>query len=171
MKTSRPITISDIVAATGLSRATIDRVINNRSGVHPRTEAHVRRVLSQLETERSPTAETRLESAKDLKFGLVVQAGQAFTRSLLTELEKFPDPAFAGFQANPMMKRSISSERSAAIETASPSLRRTPSQSGLPFRVCEPPENRLWPWSPTSTRIPVLPTSASTIVRQVRLPV
>lgn len=97
MKTSRPITISDIVAATGLSRATIDRVINNRSGVHPRTEAHVRRVLSQLETERSPTAETRLESAKDLKFGLVVQAGQAFTRSLLTELEKFPDPAFAGF--------------------------------------------------------------------------
>jgi LacI family transcriptional regulator len=97
MKTSRPITISDIVAATGLSRATIDRVINNRSGVHPRTEAHVRRVLSELQNERSPTAETKLDSAKGLKFGLIVQAGQAFTHSLLTEVQKFPDPAFAGF--------------------------------------------------------------------------
>jgi len=97
MKTSRPITISDIVAATGLSRATVDRVINNRSGVHPRTEAHVRRVLHELENERSPAAETGLDSAKGLKFGLIVQAGQAFAHSLLTEVEEFSQSAFAGF--------------------------------------------------------------------------
>jgi hypothetical protein len=35
MKTHLPVRINDIAAATGLSRATIDRVMNKRLGVHP----------------------------------------------------------------------------------------------------------------------------------------
>lgn len=107
MKTSGPITISDIVAATGLSRATVDRVINNRPGVHPRTEAYVRRVLSQLENGlvlgslgeggKSSGPPAKLDSAKRFKFGLIVQAGQAFTKSLLSEVQRLPEAAFPGF--------------------------------------------------------------------------
>jgi len=46
MNVQRRISITEIVAATGLSRATVDRVLNKRSGVHPRTQAHVLRVLA-----------------------------------------------------------------------------------------------------------------------------
>jgi LacI family transcriptional regulator, galactose operon repressor len=112
MKTAGPITIGDIMAATGLSRATIDRVLNNRSGVHPRTRAHVLRVLSQLEDGpvlrspgeggRSPDGQANVDSATRFKFGLVVQAGQAFTQSLLNEAQRLAhtrlsDATFDGF--------------------------------------------------------------------------
>jgi LacI family transcriptional regulator len=95
MKKLGPITMNDIMAATGLSRATIDRVLNRRSGVHPRTVAHVLRVLSQLENGRSPSAQTNLGLQTRSKFGLVVQAGQAFTQSLLNEVQRLVDAGLA----------------------------------------------------------------------------
>lgn len=109
MKTSSgPITINDIMTATGLSRATIDRVLNKRAGVHPRTRAHVLRVLAQLENgpvpsgllkpakgQRLPDAEANSTSATQFNFGLIVQAGQAFTQSLLNQLRALAYPRFA----------------------------------------------------------------------------
>lgn len=45
----RRATLNEIVEASGLSRATVDRVINNRPGVHPRTRDLVARVVAELE--------------------------------------------------------------------------------------------------------------------------
>jgi LacI family transcriptional regulator len=85
-----PITINDIVAATGLSRATIDRVLNKRPGVHPRTQAHVLRVLARLENDGQSGQPEHfvLERRGAYRFGIVVQAGATFTRSVLDTVEK-----------------------------------------------------------------------------------
>lgn len=54
------VSISDIVRESGLSRATVDRVIHNRDGVHPRTKAQVELAMTRLtavlvpESERPP---------------------------------------------------------------------------------------------------------------------
>lgn len=45
----RRATLNEIVEASGLSRATVDRVVNNRPGVHPRTRDLVARVVAELE--------------------------------------------------------------------------------------------------------------------------
>ncbi|MGA8658776.1 MAG: hypothetical protein WB586_21785, partial [Chthoniobacterales bacterium] len=80
-----PVSITEIVAATGLSRATVDRVLNKRPGVHPRTQAHVLRVLTHLENngqagQQEPFA---LHKREAVRIGIVVQAGAAFARSVL----------------------------------------------------------------------------------------
>lgn len=48
----RRVRINEIVALTGLSRATIDRVLNDRPGVHPRTRELV--AAAQAKLERMP---------------------------------------------------------------------------------------------------------------------
>jgi LacI family transcriptional regulator len=84
-----PITINEIVAATGLSRATVDRVLNKRPGVHPRTQAHVLRVLAHLENNGQSVLQEpfALEGREAHRFGIVVQAGETFTRSVLESVE------------------------------------------------------------------------------------
>jgi LacI family transcriptional regulator len=93
MNVQRRISISEIVAATGLSRATVDRVLNKRSGVHPRTQAHVLRVLARLENDGQPWRQEpfALEKRESYRFGIVVQAGQTFTRSVLDNVQKLKD--------------------------------------------------------------------------------
>jgi LacI family transcriptional regulator, galactose operon repressor len=89
-----PISINDIVAATGLSRATVDRVLNKRPGVHPRTQAHVLRVLAHLENNGQSALQEPfvLFSGREAhRFGIVIQAGETFTRSLLDSVEKIKD--------------------------------------------------------------------------------
>jgi LacI family transcriptional regulator len=88
-----PITINEIVAATGLSRATVDRVLNKRPGVHPRTQAHVLRVLAHLENNGQSVLQEpfALEGREAHRFGIVVQAGETFTRSVLESVEKIKD--------------------------------------------------------------------------------
>lgn len=44
----RRVTVSDIMQETGLSRATVDRVLNGRGSVHPRTRAVVEETLRRL---------------------------------------------------------------------------------------------------------------------------
>src|SRR5262245_33448611 len=84
-----PVSINDIVAASGLSRATVDRVLNKRAGVHPRTQAHVLRTIAHLENNgRTPMS---APSAFDLRgthrFGIIVQAGDTFTRSIIERVK------------------------------------------------------------------------------------
>lgn len=90
MNIQRRISISEIVAATGLSRATVDRVLNKRPGVHPRTHAHVLRVLARLESDGQPRLEeTFAFKRRDAhRFGIVIQAGETFTRSVLDTVQK-----------------------------------------------------------------------------------
>jgi LacI family transcriptional regulator len=93
MNVRGPISINEIVAATGLSRATVDRVLNKRPGVHPRTQAHVLRVLAHLENngqagQQEPFA---LEKREAVRFGIVVQAGETFRRTVLETVLKMKD--------------------------------------------------------------------------------
>ena len=93
MSVQRPIRINEIVAATGLSRATVDRVLNKRPGVHPRTQAHVLRVLARLENNGQPGLEEPfgLERRETYRFGIVVHAGETFTKSVLNMVQKLQD--------------------------------------------------------------------------------
>ena len=46
--------IADIVRESGISRATIDRVLNDRPGVHPRTRSAVERAIAKLTESEGP---------------------------------------------------------------------------------------------------------------------
>ena len=84
-----PVSINEIVAATGLSRATVDRVLNKRPGVHPRTQAHVLRVLARLENGGEPGLQESfsLQKREAHRFAIVVQAGETFRRSVLETVQ------------------------------------------------------------------------------------
>jgi LacI family transcriptional regulator len=88
MNVQRRISITEIVAATGLSRATVDRVLNKRPGVHPRTQAHVLRVLARLENDGQPLQQEPLAQENSYRFGMVLQAGETFVRSVLDTVQK-----------------------------------------------------------------------------------
>jgi LacI family transcriptional regulator len=91
MNIQRRVRIGEIAAATGLSRATVDRVLNKRPGVHPRTHAHVLRVLAQLEGNGQPSLGRPADFEKREALGIVVQAGETFTRSVLDMAQKLKD--------------------------------------------------------------------------------
>jgi LacI family transcriptional regulator len=91
MNIQRRVRIGEIAAATGLSRATVDRVLNKRAGVHPRTHAHVLRVLAQLEGNGQPSLGRPADFEKRDAVGIVVQAGETFTRSVLDMAQKLKD--------------------------------------------------------------------------------
>ena len=90
MRSRGPVSINEIVAATGLSRATVDRVLNKRAGVHPRTQAHVLRVLARLENGGEPGLQESfsLQKREAHRFAIVVQAGETFRRSVLETVQK-----------------------------------------------------------------------------------
>lgn len=44
----RRVTVADIMRETGLSRATVDRVLNGRAKVHDRTRAVVEETMARL---------------------------------------------------------------------------------------------------------------------------
>jgi LacI family transcriptional regulator len=87
-----PLTIDDIAKASGLSRATVDRVLNERSKVRPRTREHVLRTIETLQGEGGP-ADPRLLRGRgrpaDLQcVALIIQASAPFTQALLKEIER-----------------------------------------------------------------------------------
>ncbi len=79
----RRATLNEIVEASGLSRATVDRVINNRPGVHPRTRDLVARVVVELE-KNAASASAAIPSAPVASkyFQLCIQGGAAFADEL-----------------------------------------------------------------------------------------
>lgn len=83
MRQPRP-PLKEIMRVTGLSRATVDRALNGRHGVHVRTQAAVDAALLQLaeDAEASNSAASR-EHIRHYK--AVVQIGDAFTQSLVEE--------------------------------------------------------------------------------------
>jgi len=79
---SRP-TLKQLMELTQLSRATIDRALNDRPGVHPRTRSAVEAALRQLgegDGETLPAASRTSSNA--LRVRLLFQAGDAFTAEL-----------------------------------------------------------------------------------------
>src|SRR3984893_11897732 len=89
MRTKARPTIDEIAKASGVSRATVDRVLHQRPGVDPRTRDLIHGALIQLEQAYSqallPTARN---TGTKRRFGLIIQAGRAFSRSLMEMLEE-----------------------------------------------------------------------------------
>jgi LacI family transcriptional regulator len=87
-----PLTIDAIARASGVSRATVDRVINGRSKVSPRTREHVLKAIETLQGEGGPTEPTSLAGRgrpTDLqRVGLIIQASPPFTQAVLEEVER-----------------------------------------------------------------------------------
>ncbi|CAD6554412.1 hypothetical protein LMG27952_05620 [Paraburkholderia hiiakae] len=79
---SRP-TLKQLMELTQLSRATIDRALNDRPGVHPRTRSAVEAALRQLGASDDPALPVASRAASNaLRVRLLLQAGDAFTAEL-----------------------------------------------------------------------------------------
>jgi len=92
MRTRARPSIDEIAKLSRASKATVDRVLHGRAGVHPRTRDKVHQALAQLEAEYEAIASKRpgtsSSSQNPQRFGFVIQAGQAFTEFFLSALEK-----------------------------------------------------------------------------------
>jgi LacI family transcriptional regulator len=92
MRTRARPSIDEIAKLSCCSKATVDRVLHGRPGVHPRTREKVNEALAQLEAEYEHRALKPLgassASQTPQRFGFIIQAGQAFTESFLTAIEK-----------------------------------------------------------------------------------
>ncbi|GJH17669.1 substrate-binding domain-containing protein [Caballeronia novacaledonica] len=75
---ARP-TLKELMEATQLSRATIDRALNDRPGVHPRTKHAVAIALEQLSGRVPVSSPSKHIGRGTLNFSLILQAGDAFT--------------------------------------------------------------------------------------------
>ena len=88
---ARP-SFDEIAKLSSCSKATVDRVLHGRPGVHPRTREKVNKALAQLEAEyenRIPKPfGTPSTSQNSKRLGFIIQSGQAFTESFLTAIEK-----------------------------------------------------------------------------------
>jgi LacI family transcriptional regulator len=79
---SRP-TLKQLMELTQLSRATIDRALNDRPGVHPRTRIAVEAALRQLGASAAELVPvTPRAPSTALRVRLLLQAGDAFTAEL-----------------------------------------------------------------------------------------
>lgn len=72
----RRVTVADIMRETGLSRATVDRVLNGRGRVHPRTKRVIEETLARLQ---SPAD---LSSSHAPAADMVLRVGRGMTRQM-----------------------------------------------------------------------------------------
>ncbi len=97
MRTRARPSIDEIANLSGCSKATVDRVLHGRAGVHPRTRDKVNQAVVQLEAEYElktrDTFSGSSTSQTPQRLGFIIQAGQAFTESFLTAIERNRDRA------------------------------------------------------------------------------
>jgi LacI family transcriptional regulator len=92
MRTRARPSIDEIARLSSCSKATVDRVLHGRTGVHPRTRDKVNQALAQLEAEYEHRAlkpfgaSSASQAPQRLVF--IIQAGQAFTESFLATIER-----------------------------------------------------------------------------------
>ena len=94
MRTRARPSIGEIAKLSGCSKATVDRVLHGRAGVHPRTRDKVNQALDQLDAEYELRTVQSFDaspvSGTSRRIGFIIQAGQAFTESFLATIEKQP---------------------------------------------------------------------------------
>jgi LacI family transcriptional regulator len=83
MRAARRPRVADIAAQSGLSRATVDRVLHSRVGVRPETVVQVERAVAELERQRT---QVHL-SGRTLLLDLVMQAPGRFSTATRQALE------------------------------------------------------------------------------------
>jgi LacI family transcriptional regulator len=72
----RRVTVAEIMRETGLSRATVDRVLNGRGRVHPRTQHVIRETIGRLQ---SPPARPDTAPVADM----MLRVGRGMTRQMI----------------------------------------------------------------------------------------
>lgn len=75
----RRVTVAEIMQATGLSRATVDRVLNGRGAVHPRTQAAVEDAFRRLSGGQPAPRAPRVDIALRVGRGMMAQMRGAWT--------------------------------------------------------------------------------------------
>lgn len=87
------VTIKDIANMANVSRGTVDRVLNNRGGVSPRTAERIRLIAEKLNYTPSITGRGLAVMKKDLKFGFILPAelngNTSLNRALVQKTEDF----------------------------------------------------------------------------------
>ena len=78
------VTLENVAREAGVSLATVDRVLNGRAGVHPRTVSRVEAVLERLNYRPDPLA-SRLSRNKAFRFAFVLPAGNTSFTGLLSD--------------------------------------------------------------------------------------
>ena len=73
----RRVTVAEIMRETGLSRATVDRVLNGRGRVHPRTQHVIRETVSRLQSPPSVPAASPVAD-------MMLRVGRGMTRQMAT---------------------------------------------------------------------------------------
>src|SRR5690242_977882 len=95
MRTRARPSMDEIAKLSSASKATVDRVLHGRSGVHPRTRDKVNKALAQLEAEYDTMVPKPLRTSSAFqnprRLGFIIQSGQAFTESFLAAVEKQRD--------------------------------------------------------------------------------
>jgi LacI family transcriptional regulator len=80
----RKVKVSEVAALTGLSRATIDRALNGRSGVHPRTERLIQAAYERLGLDSPSQDMPKIERPDEPpQAEAVLRLGRGLTEQLL----------------------------------------------------------------------------------------
>ena len=66
-------TIKEIANIVGVSRGTVDRVINKRGGVNPETEKRIRQIIDALDFVPNIAGRSLAVKRKNLKFGVILR--------------------------------------------------------------------------------------------------
>ena len=100
MRTRARPSIEEIARLSGCSKATVDRVLHGRAGVHPRTRDKVNQALGQLDAEYELKTVRPFDassvSGTSRRLGFIIQSGQSFTESFLGTIEKQSSSERAG---------------------------------------------------------------------------
>ena len=80
-----PVTLRQIAELAGVSRGTVDRVINNRGHVNEMVEARVRKIAEELGYEPNQVGRALARSKMNLKIGFLVQSAETPTMQILME--------------------------------------------------------------------------------------
>lgn len=82
------LTIKEIAQIAGVSRGTVDRVINNREGVNPQTAERIRQILDSLNYSPNVAGQSLAARKKSLKFGVILFNGVGFFSSIENGIQR-----------------------------------------------------------------------------------
>lgn len=83
------VTIRQIAEEAGVSRGTVDRVLNNRGKVRPEVEQRVRKIADELGYKPNLLGRALIKMKEDIKIGVIIQnTGTPFLETVLQGVEK-----------------------------------------------------------------------------------
>lgn len=89
---AKRVRIADIMRVTGLSRSTVDRALNGRDRVHPRTQKVVLKTVAELQGSEARTLSDPIELAPAFTVDAVFRASQGFMRQFHEANDRMGSP-------------------------------------------------------------------------------